>query len=422
MQIVAEIPTQEEQEASAPPPEQGADGTVVRLVNQLIADAVHRGASDIHIEPNGAERPVTIRLRIDGECEDVAHLPPSLRSVLAARIKIMSGLDIAERRRPQDGKLRLKVGDKMMELRVATLPTVNGNEDVVMRVLASSKPMKLDACGLTAANLDRVQKAIARPYGLILCVGPTGSGKTTTLHTMLGALNQPDTKIWTAEDPVEITQAGLRQVQIQTKIGLDFAAALRSFLRADPDVIMVGEMRDKEAAGMAVEASLTGHLVLSTLHTNSAPETIVRLLDMGLDPFSFADALVCVLAQRLARRVCVACREEREGTQVELDALNQTLIDAGGRPLEVQVGAGFRLWRGKGCATCGESGYKGRVALHEVLLIDDGIKAMIHKRASAELIRDAAMHAGMRTLLEDGVAKTLAGETDLRQVIAVCSR
>lgn len=235
-------------------------------------------------------------------------------------------------------------------------------------------------------------------------------------------VNQPDTKIWTAEDPVEITQAGLRQVQIQTKIGLDFAAALRSFLRADPDVIMVGEMRDKEAAGMAVEASLTGHLVLSTLHTNSAPETIVRLLDMGLDPFSFADALVCVLAQRLARRVCVACREEREGTQDELDALNRTLVDAGGRPLEVRVGVGFRLWRGKGCAVCGDSGYKGRVALHEVLLIDEGIKVMIHKRASAELLRDAAMHAGMRTLLEDGVAKTLAGETDLRQVIAVCSR
>ena len=400
------------------------DRGVIALVNRIVVDAVHKGASDIHIEPEGRENPVVVRFRVDGECHDFAELPGSLCSSLISRIKIMAKLDISERRKPQDGKIRYRLGSSIVELRVATLPTVNGNEDVVMRVLASSKPQPLEAMGFTHRNLRELGAALAKPYGLVLCVGPTGSGKTTTLHSALGSINQRGRKIWTAEDPVEITQRGLRQVQVQSKIGLTFATALRAFLRADPDVIMVGEMRDEETASIAVEASLTGHLVLSTLHTNSAPETITRLLDMGLDPFSFGDALLGILAQRLTRRLCVDCKVVAEGSRTA----HQEMVTSSGGPARWErlggppLGAAFVLATAKGCASCGGTGYRGRVALHELLVTSDGVKRSIARRGTVEELRSLAVEEGMTTLLEDGVLKCLQGVTDMRQVVAVASR
>lgn len=399
-----------------------ADGGIVRLVNQVILDAVRRGASDIHIEPNGKESSVAIRFRVDGDCIPYQELPAAYRHQIIARIKIMGGLDISERRKPQDGKIRFRAGERITELRVATLPTVNGNEDAVLRILASAKPQPLDKMGLSAWNLTELQRISKQPYGLILCVGPTGSGKTTTLHSVLSALNTADMKIWTAEDPVEITQAGLRQVQVNAKVGLTFASCMRSFLRADPDVIMVGEMRDHETASTAVEASLTGHLVLSTLHTNSAPETVTRLLDMGLDPFSFADSLLGVLAQRLARALCRRCRAKVPGTEAEFEELLRAYDEP---TLESKFGVtrnDFKVWRATGCDVCSGSGYKGRTALHELLVTDDALKREIGQRASVDKIRQTAISLGMATLLQDGVAKAIAGQTDMKQVLAVCSK
>ncbi len=398
-----------------------SDSAVIKLANQIIIDAYRRGASDIHVEPNGKEDNTTIRFRIDGECVAYQDIPPAYRNPLVARLKIMAKLDISERRKPQDGKIRFRMADRQIELRVATLPTVNGNEDVVMRILAASKPIPLADMGMSERNLQGLKEIIAKPYGLVLCVGPTGSGKTTTLHSALGHINTVDMKIWTAEDPVEITQPGLRQVQVQAKIGFDFATAMRAFLRADPDVIMVGEMRDKETASTGIEASLTGHLVLSTLHTNSAPETITRLIDMDLDPFSFADALLGVLAQRLARGICKKCRQQYLALPDECD----TIIEAFGAQMAQSLGfreGEIRLWRAPGCEACAKTGYKGRVALHELLLNNDEIKKAITRRSPVEEIRQLAIKGGMTTLLQDGIAKAIAGKTDLKQVFAVCSR
>ncbi len=399
------------------------DSAIVRLANQIIVDAYKRGASDIHIEPYSARQDTVVRIRIDGQCREYQRIPPSYRRALVSRIKIMARLDIAERRKPQDGKIKFRLPtNREIELRVATIPTANSNEDVVMRILAASEPMPLDHLKMTARNLNAFQHIIQRPYGLILVVGPTGSGKTTTLHSALGAINTPERKIWTAEDPVEITQYGLRQVQVNPRIGFTFAAAMRAFLRADPDVIMVGEMRDEETAHIGIEASLTGHLVFSTLHTNSAVETVTRLLDMGLDPFNFADALLGVLAQRLVRTLCAACKQPYHPSEDDFNELREIYGPEDFARLGVTYTSDFTLYRAPGCAACNNTGYKGRVGIHELLINNDETKRLIQNRSRTTEILQAARTDGMTTLLQDGIQKVLDGLTDLHQVRAVASK
>lgn len=396
------------------------DNAIVRLANQIIADAYRQGASDIHVEPYGDKRETLVRFRVDGDCFEYMKIPQSYRRAIVSRLKIMASLDIAERRKPQDGKIKFKLSDsKEIELRVATIPTAGYNEDVVMRLLAASEPLPLDKMGFSDRNIAAIKAIATKPYGIILCVGPTGSGKTTTLHSVLGFINTPDIKIWTAEDPVEITQYGLRQVQVLPKINFTFAAAMRSFLRADPDVIMVGEMRDKETAEIGIEASLTGHLVLSTLHTNSAVETVTRLLDMGCDSFSFADAMLGVLAQRLTRRICKDCTEQYVGTPAEYEEIRQGYGPEYWDKLGIPQDNTFRLARGKGCETCKHTGFKGRVALHELLLGSDNLKRMVQTKARTEEMLKAAIEEGMTTLMQDGVQKTLLGHTTFKEVKAV---
>lgn len=398
------------------------DSAIVKLANKIITDAFRANASDIHVEPMGKIDPMMIRFRRDGDCFKYQEIPSSHRAALVSRLKIMAQLDISEKRKPQDGKIRFKLPNgNIIELRVATIPTSGqSNEDVVMRILAASKPLPLEKIGMSPDNLKAFIEVMQKPYGMVLCVGPTGSGKTTTLHSALGYINTEDMKIWTCEDPVEITQKGLRQCQVQPKIGFTFAAAMRSFLRADPDVIMVGEMRDEETASTGIEASLTGHLVVSTLHTNSAPETITRLLDMGLDPFNFADSLLGILAQRLARTMCKSCKEAYHPDEQEFIAL----MDAYGRKifprLGVQYNDGLMLYRPKGCKECLGTGYKGRMGLHELLVASDDIKRMIVQKKRVEEVREAAVANGMTTLLQDGIYKIFQGLLDFKQVRSVC--
>ncbi len=398
-----------------------SDSVIMQLVNKIINDAYARRTSDIHVEPNVGKKNVEVRLRVDGSCGLYQTLPYSYRNAIISRIKIMSNLDITERRKPQDGKIKFKrpTGEEI-ELRVATIPTQGGVEDVVMRILAKGETMPLEAMGLLKRNFDELGKILEKPYGMILVVGPTGSGKTTTLHAALHHINTPDTKIWTAEDPVEITQYGLRQVQVQPKIGFDFAAAMRAFLRADPDVIMVGEMRDFETAKTGVEASLTGHLVFSTLHTNSAPETITRLLDMGIDPLNFADALLGILAQRLVRTLCKKCKEAYHPTEQEFAELVEAYGPKQFEKLGVVYDDKFTMYRPKGCEACDKSGYKGRMGIHELLIGTDEVKRLIQKKSTVEVIREKAMEEGMTTLLQDGIQKSIQGVTDFVQVRRVC--
>ena len=396
------------------------DDDVIKLVNRFIVDAVRERASDIHIEPYGEKQDLTVRFRVDGQLRNYRRIPSEYRERIVARMKIMARLNIAERRLPQDGKIRFKLGEREIELRMVTLPTAGENEDVVLRILAGSGALPLSEMGLSPENLQAVEALVRRPYGLMLAVGPTGSGKTTTLHSMLAQINDVKKKIWTVEDPVEITQPGLRQLQVQPQIGLTFASAMRSFLRADPDVIMVGEMRDEETAHMGIEASLTGHMVLSTLHTNTAPETVTRLIDMGMEPFSFSDALLGILSQRLARQLCGKCKVQYDATPDETDEFSRYIgADAVER---ATTGGVLKLWRADGCVECEKTGYRGRLALHELLVNNDEIRAAIQRKATTGEIRDLAQQAGMQTLLQDGVAKCLRGHTDLKQVLAVCSR
>ncbi len=398
-----------------------ASGKIVKLVDQVIIAAYRKNASDIHIEPSSITKSTLIRFRLDGVCQEYMKVPNSMVRGIISRVKIMSNLDIAERRLPQDGKIKFKrKGVPTFELRVATLPTQGGFEDVVMRILASAGAMQLEEMGLTDRNTEVIKRIIAKPYGLILAVGPTGSGKTTSLHGILGYINKPGIKIWTAEDPIEITQSGLRQVEVKPKIGLDFARVMRAFLRADPDVIMIGEMRDEETASIGIEASLTGHLVFSTLHTNSAPETITRLLDMGLNPLNFSDAFLGVLAQRLTRRLCEDCMEEHPLTKDEYEMI---YVDYGekywGRA-GIEYDPDLTLYRRVGCQACSNTGYRGRMAIHELMEGTPRIKLMIKKQANTEMIFAQAMKEGMSTLRQDGIMRVFKGLTDMSEVRRVC--
>jgi type II secretory ATPase GspE/PulE/Tfp pilus assembly ATPase PilB-like protein len=398
-----------------------SDSVIMQLVNKIINDAFNRRSSDIHIEPNVGKKNVEVRYRVDGDCALYQSLPYSYRAALVSRIKIMSNLDITIRRLPQDGKIKFKrPNGEEIELRVATIPTQGGVEDVVMRLLAKGETMPLEAMGLSERNYKEMLNILSKPYGMILAVGPTGSGKTTTLHAALRHINTPDRKIWTAEDPVEITQYGLRQVQVQPKIGFDFAAAMRAFLRADPDVIMVGEMRDFETARTGVEASLTGHLVFSTLHTNSAPETIVRLLDMGIDPLNFADALLGILAQRLVRTLCKNCKETFHPTPAEFEEIVESYGREPFEKLNIAYTDDFMIYRPKGCDVCDKTGYKGRMGIHELVIGTDTMKRLIQKHATVEEMREVAAAEGMTTLLQDGIVKSINGSTDFKQVRRVC--
>lgn len=396
------------------------DSAIVQLVNKVIMDAHRKKCSDIHIEPYPGKEGAEIRFRIDGACQRYQTVPHSYRRALSSRIKIMAELDISERRKPQDGKIKFKrFGPLDIELRVATIPTVGGEEDVVMRILAAGEPIPLDQMGMGKRDHELLLNMISKPYGIVLVVGPTGSGKTTTLHSVLHHINRPETKIWTAEDPVEITQRGLRQVQVIPKIGFDFAAAMRSFLRADPDVIMVGEMRDHETVSTGIEASLTGHLVFSTLHTNSAPETITRLLDMGMDPFNFADAMIGVLAQRLVRTLCKNCKEPYHPPQQEYDSLVRA-YEGNFAAQGIPYSGDLLLYKAHGCEACDNTGYKGRASIMEILEGTDQMKSLIQGKAKMEELRAQAVKDGMTTLMQDGIRKVFLGLTDIQQVRKVC--
>jgi len=394
---------------------------VVKLIDQLIISAFRKNVSDIHLEPVPESQCVNVRFRIDGICQDYFKVPISMARGMISRVKIMAQLDISERRLPQDGKIKFKrKGLPVFELRVATLPTTGGFEDAVLRILSRTNALELDKIGLSEKKLSLIEKIITQPYGLMLVVGPTGSGKTTTLHSALSYINKPGVKIWTAEDPVEITQQGLRQVEAKPQIGLDFARVMRAFLRADPDVIMIGEMRDQETASIALEASLTGHLVFSTLHTNSSAETVTRVLDMGFNPIYFADALLGVLAQRLVRTLCPECRKPHQPSKQEFEEIVSEYGKADFASTGIKHSPDLSLYNAAGCESCSETGYSGRIAIHELLVNDAEIKNMIKRGDTTENIFKKSVACGMTTLKQDGIKKVFDGLTDMREVRRVC--
>jgi type II secretory ATPase GspE/PulE/Tfp pilus assembly ATPase PilB-like protein len=425
----AEFSTQHQESVSP------TDNVIVRLADQIIADAYRERASDIHIEPMPAQGKTVVRVRIDGQMFVRRSIPGAYRDALVSRYKVMANLNLAEHRLPQDGKIVFrKPGATPIELRIAVLPTAGGVEDVVLRILDTNTALPMTSLGLCDADHQRLRDLTAKPYGILLVCGPTGSGKTTTLHAALRHLNDGTRKIWTVENPVEITQPGLRQVEVLPKAGLTFARALRAFLRADPDVIMVGEIRDEETARTALEASLTGHLVLSTLHTNNAPESIVRLLEMGMNPFNFADSLLGILAQRLVRCLCEHCRQPvKAGDELLLRlaaehglatnsgeetrrALVETWREEYGQDGEVT------LYRAQGCPRCAGTGYRGRVGLFELMPASADVKRLIIAGAPAAELFQLALREGMQTLKQDGIRKVLNGTTELSQVLAVSQR
>ncbi len=389
--------------------ERAADeAPIVKLVNLILTDAVKRGASDIHIEPY--EKEYRVRFRIDGVLQPIMSPPLKLKDAITSRIKIMSKLDISEKRLPQDGRIMLKVNlggkKKQLDYRVSTLPTLWG-EKIVLRLL-DKENLRLDMTklGFEPESLAKFERAILKPYGMVLVTGPTGSGKTNTLYSSIARLNTPETNIMTAEDPVEFQLAGVNQVQMKESIGLNFAAALRSFLRQDPNIILVGEIRDFETAEIAVKAALTGHLVLSTLHTNGAPETISRLMNMGIEPFLVATAVHLICAQRLVRRICAECKEE-------VDLPQAALIEAGFTPEESKT---VKVYKGRGCGTCNNTGYKGRAGLYEVMEVDEEIRELILVGASATELKKRAIERGMLTLRRSGLVKVAQGITTLEEV------
>ena len=408
-----------------------ADGALVRVVNKILTEAYRQKASDIHIEPR-RDGSSSVRFRKDGALENYMTMPANFRSALVSRLKIMASLDISEKRKPQDGRIDFsKFGPFGFSLRMVTIPTTEGAECVTLRILTQARPLPLDELGMEADALADLRAIADAPHGLLLVSGPTGSGKTTTLHSVLAYLNTADKKIWTAEDPIEITQDGLTQVQINSKIDWTFAAALRSFLRADPDVIMVGEMRDTETATIGVSAALTGHLVLSTVHTNSACETVMRLTDMGLDPFSFADSLKGVVAQRLVRALD-DCKVRYEPSLDDMQQLAREYLGGGSagdisallahwHGLYAGAGGKFVLHRESGCEACSHKGFRGRVGIHEVLSITPEIHRLIQTRSPLAGLLSEARAGGLRTLKQDGILKVLQGKTTIGQVRAACS-
>lgn len=418
-----------------------SDNVIVRLANKIIIDAYNKKASDIHIEPYPGQQKTHVRLRKDGALISYHAVSPKLRYALIARYKIMAGLDVTERRKPQDGKINFGRFSRLkIEVRIATIPTAGNEEDIVMRILAGSSTVALEDMKLDEDNINCIKHVLESPYGLFFVCGPTGSGKTTLLHALLRHLNTPDRKIWTAEDPVEITQKGLRQVQVNPGAGLDFAASLRSFLRGDPDVIMVGEMRDEETTKMGIEASLTGHLVLSTLHTNGAAESIVRLLEMGMDPYNFSDALLGIVAQRLTRKLCDACKRQIVIDENSLDGMLseycaelvksgvEEITESGRQDLLgnwqtrfADNAEQFIMYKADGCKSCEQTGYNGRIALQEMLMASPDIRVAIYRRASATDLLKIALLEGMTSLKQDGIRKILQGYTDMQQVRKVCA-
>ncbi|MFT7258538.1 MAG: type II secretory ATPase GspE/PulE/Tfp pilus assembly ATPase PilB-like protein [Glaciecola sp.] len=410
-QIIGEIDTVTEEYKPVQKSSSEDEPAIVRLVSNILFEAKSMGASDIHIDPE-FQRKTLVRMRVDGIVRDINQLPENHHMAVVARIKIMAGLDISEKRMPQDGKLMFEFGEETVEVRVATIPTVVG-EGIVMRLLPNGNAMPLDNINLSSRNLHMVKSLVTMPHGMLLVVGPTGCGKTTTLHAILGFLNTPDKKIWTAEDPVEITQYRLQQVQVNRKVGFTFEKALRAFLRADPDIILIGEMRDRETANAGIEASLTGHFVLSTLHTNSASETITRLIDMGMDPINFSDACVGIVAQRLIRTLCPSCKEAYSPSEIESEFINRQYGDEFLN--ELNLTNDFKLYKGSGCQKCDNTGYKGRTGVHELLVMTPELRSLIFNKSAISEIKKQAMQDGMRTLVQDAIVKVLKGDTDLLQ-------